>query len=140
MALGTFLAIILPCLFVVMALIAVACFSKRAQLRTWWATRRARKSSDILNSEKAVVEASDDSGVTTSSRGHSALDLTDVDSEDQLKSLVVITSSLPYSSANGLGHASDSTIDTYSAGASTPGSAYPLLHASHASLLSHSEK
>ncbi|KAG0354316.1 hypothetical protein BG005_006576 [Podila minutissima] len=141
---GTLISVILSCLFVVMALIAVAWFFKRNQLRTWWATRKARKSSDILDSEKAgavVIDASDASGVTTRSRGHRTLALADIESEeDQIKSLVVITSSLPYSSANGLGHASDSTIDTYSAGASTPGSAYTLLHASHASLPSASEK
>ncbi|KAF9212176.1 hypothetical protein BGZ59_007140 [Podila verticillata] len=97
----------------------------------------ARTSSAMLESEKAV----DDSHVTTSSEEHQALDLAHInDSEDQLKSLVVVTSSLPYSSGSGLGHASDSTIDTYSAGASTPGSARPLLYASHASLPSFTEK
>ncbi|KAG0074782.1 hypothetical protein BGZ92_003199 [Podila epicladia] len=137
-------AIILSCLVVIVTLIAIAWFFKRDQLRTWWTTRKVRKSSDMLDSEKVgavVIDASDASGMTVGSRGHRALAVVDTESEeDQIKSLVVITSSLPYSSANGMGQASDSTIDTYSAGASTPGSAYPLLHASHASLPSASEK
>lgn len=137
MALGSFIVTVLIGVFAFLALIAIACFYKRNQLRTWWVTRKARTSSAMLESEKTV----DDSHVATSSRGHQTLDLADIDySQDQLKSLVVVTSSLPYGSATGLSNASDSTIDTHSAGASTPGSAQPLLHSSHASLPSFTEK
>ncbi|KAG0024941.1 hypothetical protein BGZ81_007542 [Podila clonocystis] len=85
-----------------------------------------------------VIDASGASDMTTRSTGQRVLDLADI--EDQIKSLLVIASSMPYSSANSPGYASDSTIDKYSAGASTPGSAHPLLHASHTSLTSASEK